>query len=83
MSYRSQRSKRFQRINAGKASALWQSQPATEEQWAVLRREGKRTGRQFPPDITRGAASAIIKGRFDALPDAKRRSRRAQRRRAT
>lgn len=38
----------------------WHGDPASEEQWKVLRKIGRKTGKRFPDGITKGAASAAI-----------------------
>lgn len=63
-------------------SASWRSLPATDRQWAVLRRIGRSTGDRFDVDISRGEASDVIGERFGADPAAARVARRAARARA-
>lgn len=74
-------SRTHQRINARHANAKWRSEPATEQQWKVLRRIGSETGQVFDIAITRGEASEIIGGRFATDDSAARWHRRSQARR--
>jgi len=79
VSYRSQKSRHFRRINARSPSANWRDQPPTENQLGVLRRIERETGQQFGPSITRGEASDAIRSRLAEDPDARRAHQRARR----
>jgi len=61
------------------SAAAWRSLPATELQWAVLRRIEAASGVRFDGAITRGEASDRIGERFATDDDARRAGRRARR----
>jgi hypothetical protein len=78
MSYASKNRKRFTRLNALGPNAKWRSDPASENQWKVLRRIGKKTKERFPETLTKGEATEIISRHYETDPAAFRRHRRAK-----